>query len=84
MRQMDTGREEGDTRERRDTLGRKLRLTFINVLIPLSGGQVGGPCPLGDSWILDSETGVWESFATCVTPAVRASMIMVSILLAKF
>ena len=46
-----------------------------------SGGQVGGPCPLQDAWMLGAEDGEWESLSSCAFPVVRSSMIAVSQLL---
>jgi len=43
-----------------------------------SGGQVGGPCPLQDTWRITLEGGVWEELPQCPSPrngAVMAPMI---------
>lgn len=44
-----------------------------------SGGFVGGPCPLGDSWLFDREEGEWTKLDDCSTPTNDAVMIRLSI-----
>ena len=43
-----------------------------------SGGFVGGPCPLSDSWLFDAEEGEWTKLDDCSTPTNDAVMIRVS------
>ena len=43
-----------------------------------SGGQVGGPCPLQDSWLFDLDSAEWTSFSICPLSAVRPNMAAVS------
>lgn len=39
------------------------------------GGQVGGPCPLEDSWLLSLEDGDWELIHECPTPRIGGVMV---------
>lgn len=43
-----------------------------------SGGQVGGPCPLDDTWTISLSNRRWVEFPRCPSPRTRHGMIMVS------
>ncbi|XP_062595774.1 uncharacterized protein LOC134257148 [Saccostrea cucullata] len=40
----------------------------------LSGGQTGGPCPAGDSWIFKSAEQEWTELPPCASPRTYSSM----------
>ena len=42
-----------------------------------SGGYVGGPCPLGDSWLYDREDNEWTRLEVCSSPVNDGAMIRV-------
>ena len=42
-----------------------------------SGGQVGGPCPLRDSWIISLTNRKWVEFPQCPSPRTRHAMVAV-------
>ena len=48
--------------------------TFCFVVY-FSGGHVGGPCPLEDSWIYSSSKNTWTRLSSCSIPTHSASLI---------
>ncbi len=42
----------------------------------LTGGGTGGPCPSGDSWMLNVMDGDWEELPSCASPRTRSTMVM--------
>ena len=47
---------------------------FIHIFFPFfSGGQVGGPCPLDDSWIYSDNN--WSQLKSCSTPSHSSSFV---------
>lgn len=40
-----------------------------------SGGQVGGPCPLEDSWLFKSSSSTWSKLPSCPEPAHSSSFV---------
>ena len=51
---------------------------IIHVPFSGSGGFVGGPCPLSDSWVFDREEEEWTKLDDCSTPTSDSVMIHVS------
>lgn len=47
------------------------------LLVTCSGGYVGGPCPLGDSWLYDREDNEWTRLEVCSSPVNDGAMIRV-------
>ena len=47
---------------------------FIHISFPyFSGGQVGGPCPLDDSWVYSDNK--WSQLKSCSAPSHSASFV---------
>ena len=53
------------------------RGTAVTAVADGSGGYVGGPCPLGDSWQYDREEGEWTKLEDCSSPVNDGAMISV-------